>query len=145
VILYRISRLGYILQRRYRRVKYITLVNLLSAADPLDGDATTYDPERGETPEVLYPEYVTCTDKSRQVAAHAIRWLTDRAERSRLVARLEALKTEVAHGGAAHSAAQYILADLASRPQQIPAPHYTPASAPTAPPRKTRPRAKSAA
>jgi lipid-A-disaccharide synthase len=147
VIHYAISRLAYVLQRRYRRVKYITLVNLLSAADPLDGDATTYDPEAGETPEVLYPEYVTCTDKSRQVAAHAVRWLKDQSERERLVERLSQLKAEVAHGGAAHSAAQYILADLDSRPQPIPAPHYTPAPVPTTSPPlpKTRPRTKSAA
>ncbi len=144
VIHYAISRLAYVLQRRYRRVKYITLVNLLSAVDPLDGDATTYDPERGDTPEVLYPEYVTCTDKSRQVAAHAIRWLTDPVERERLVERLAALKAEVGHGGAARSAAQYILADLDRRPQPIPAPHYAPASAP-APLPKTHPRSKTAA
>lgn len=142
VILYWISRLGYVLQRRYRRVKYITLVNLLSAADPFDGDATTYDPERGETPEVLYPEYVTCSDKSRQLASHAIRWLRDDAERKALIGRLESLKTEVAHGGAARSAAQYILAELARRPQPIPGPHYIPATAPVA---KTRRRTMTAA
>jgi lipid-A-disaccharide synthase len=144
VILYWISRLGYFLQRRYRRVKYITLVNLLSAADPFDGDATTYDPEAGETPEVLYPEYVTCADKSRPLAAHAIRWLTDREEREKLVRRLESLKTEVAHGGAARSAADYILADLQRRPQAVPVPHYHPAPSP-APLPKTRPRTKTAA
>ncbi len=143
-ILYWISRLGYVLQRRYRRVKYITLVNLLSSNDPFDGDATTYDPEAGETPEVLYPEYVTCGDKSRQLAGHVIRWLTDRDERQRLVERLTQLKAEVGHGGAARSAAEYILADLAQRPQPVPTPHYLPRpAAPSAPP--SRPQTRTAA
>jgi lipid-A-disaccharide synthase len=127
-ILYWISPLGYALQRRFRRVKYITLVNLLSAAEPFSGDATTYDPERGETPEVLYPEYVTCGDKSRQLAAHVVQWLTDVAARERLVARLTELKAEVGHGGAARTAAAYILDELARRPMPHYPPHYIPAA-----------------
>jgi lipid-A-disaccharide synthase len=127
-ILYWISPLGYALQRRYRRVKYITLVNLLSAAEPFSGDATTYDPERGDTPEVLYPEYVTCEDKSRQLAGHAVEWLTDRAGREQLVARLAELKAEVGHGGAARTAAAYILEELNRRPAPQYPPHYIPAA-----------------
>ncbi len=130
-ILYWISPLGYALQRRYRRVKYITLVNLLSAEDAFDGDATTYDPDAGENAEVLFPEYVTCEDKSRQLAAHVVEWLTDRPKRQALVERLARLKTEVAHGGATQAAARHILAELARRPAPVPTPHFVP-PAPTA-------------
>jgi lipid-A-disaccharide synthase len=128
-ILYWISPLGYALQRRFRSVKYVTLVNLLSAQNPFDGDATTYDPESGENAEVLYPEYVTCEDKSQQLAGHIIEWLTNRSEREQLVARLEKLKAEVAHGGATRAAARYILEELARHPRPIPVPHFVPRSA----------------
>jgi lipid-A-disaccharide synthase len=138
-ILYWISPLGYALQRRLRRVKYITLVNLLSAADPFAGDATTYDAESGDNSEVLYPEYVTCEDKSRQLAGHVVEWLTDRPARDRLVARLADLKAEVGHGGAARAAAAYILDELARRPQQTYPPHFVPAAdAPLVPAQRPR-------
>ncbi len=49
VILYWISRTAYFVQRFFRKVKYITLVNLLA------GDG------RGEE---IFPEYLTCEDRS---------------------------------------------------------------------------------
>ena len=131
MILYWISRLAYVVQQRFRQVKYITLVNLLSAADPLAGDATPYDPERRRHARSAVSRVPDLQRTSRgRSPAHVIGWLTDRAERERLVERLSQLKAEVAHGGAARSAAEYILADLARRPQPIPAPHYTPAGLP---------------
>jgi hypothetical protein len=55
-----------------------------------------------------------------------IEWLTDPAKRAARVARLEALKNKVAHGGASSRAAEYILDVLSRRHQPIPRPHFLP-------------------
>jgi lipid-A-disaccharide synthase len=130
VILYWVSRLGYFVQGFFRRVKYITLVNLLTTKELFPRDTTPYDPDQPGAEHVLFPEYLTCEDKSQQVAAHVITWLTDRDERESLVAELAKLKAQVGHGGACRSATEYILAEL-DRRQSVPRPHFTPAAAPT--------------
>ena len=71
VILYWISRTAYFVQRFFRKVKYITLVNLLA------GDG------RGEE---IFPEYLTCEDRSADIAQHVIEWLSDAAKRQSRVA-----------------------------------------------------------
>ena len=86
VILYWISRPAYFVQRFFRKVKYITLVNLLA------GDG------RGEE---VFPEYLTCEDRSAEIAGHVIEWLTDGAKRQARVAELERLREKVARSGAA--------------------------------------------
>jgi lipid-A-disaccharide synthase len=126
-ILYWISPLAYQVQRHFRKVKYITLVNLLAAEDVFSGDTAPYDPAAPDADRVLFPEYLTCQDKSRQLAAHLVAWLTDRTQRERLVARLDELKSEIGHPGAAAKAAQYILARRASQPCYPP--HYIPSPA----------------
>ena len=75
VILYWISRTAYFVQRFFRKVKYITLVNLLA------GDG------RGEE---IFPEYLTCEDRSAAIAGHVIEWLSDAAKRQSRVAELSA-------------------------------------------------------
>ncbi|MHB8901269.1 MAG: hypothetical protein ACYC6Y_21170, partial [Thermoguttaceae bacterium] len=75
---------------------------------------------------VLFPEYLTCQDKSAQVAAHVVEWLTDERARRRRVAQLEQLRAEVAHGGASARAADYILAVLQHSPIPLPSPHFLP-------------------
>jgi len=125
VILYRISRLAYFVQGFFRKVKYITLVNLLSAEDPFAEDLTPYDPAQADADRVLYPEYLTCEDKSSQVAAHVIEWLTDVKRREARIEALAELKAEVAHGGASRQAADDILRTLAARPAATPRPHFT--------------------
>jgi hypothetical protein len=60
------------------------------------------------------------------MAQHIITWLSDREERSRLVARLEQLRDQVGHGGAARTAAQLIVAALDQQPAKIPRPHFLP-------------------
>ena len=126
VILYWISRLGYFVQGYFRKVKYITLVNLLSTDELYPSDLTPYDPLQADADKVLFPEYLTCEDKSEQVAGHLIEWLTDPAKRAARVAQLAALKEKVAHGGASNRAAQYILDVLSRRRHPIPRPHYLP-------------------
>ena len=124
VILYSISRLAYFVQRFFRKVKYITLVNLLSTGELYPADLSPYDPSQPDAERVLFPEYLTCEDKSRQIADHVIQWLSDPAKRSARVAQLNALKDKVAHGGASGKAAQYILDVLANRRPPIPRPHF---------------------
>jgi lipid-A-disaccharide synthase len=125
VILYSIGRVGYFLQNQFRRVKYITLVNLLTARDPFFTKADREQPSK-RTDRILFPEYVTCEDKTLQIAAHIIRWLVDEETRDGLIAELAKLKARVGHGGASATAADYILKELASRASRTPRPHFTP-------------------
>jgi lipid-A-disaccharide synthase len=77
VILYWISPLAYAVQQRFRRVKYITLVNLLRAKELYPRDLTPYDPAAPDADEALFPEYLTCRDRSAEIARHVVSWLTD--------------------------------------------------------------------
>jgi lipid-A-disaccharide synthase len=115
VIHYWISPLAYAVQKRFRKVKYITLVNLLSSGELYPADLSPYDPSQPGAEKVLFPEYLTCEDKSAAVAGHVIQWLKDPAALARQVAALGQLKAEVAHGGASARAAEYILHALASK------------------------------
>ena len=112
VIHYWISPLAYAVQRRFRKVKYITLVNLLSTGELYPADLSPYDPSQPGAEKVLFPEYLTCEDKSAAVAGHVIQWLKDPVAMARQVAALDRLKAEVAHGGASARAADYILREL---------------------------------
>ncbi|MGO9113042.1 MAG: lipid-A-disaccharide synthase [Thermoguttaceae bacterium] len=112
VIHYWISPLAYAVQRRFRKVKYITLVNLLSTGELYPADLSPYDPSQPGAEKVLFPEYLTCEDKSAAVAGHVIEWLRDPAALARQISALEQLKAEVAHGGASARAAKYILREL---------------------------------
>jgi len=112
VIHYWISPLAYAVQKRFRKVKYITLVNLLSTGELYPADLSPYEPSQPGAEKVLFPEYLTCEDKSAAVAGHVIEWLKDPAALARQVAALEKLKAEVAHGGASARAAEYILCEL---------------------------------
>src|SRR5207237_162458 len=76
VILYYISRLAYFVQIFFRKVRYITLVNLLTADDLFPKRVATYDPADPVDAHVLMPEYLTCEDKSGELAAHIVEWLT---------------------------------------------------------------------
>lgn len=124
VILYWISPVAYWVQRLFRKVKYITLVNLLNAVDPFAEDTTPFDPSQKDADRVLFPEYLTYEDKSDLIAAHVIQWLTDPVSRQKRVDDLARLKAEVAQPGAATHAAQYILRTLESPPAPVPRPHF---------------------
>jgi lipid-A-disaccharide synthase len=126
VILYWISRPAYFVQGFFRKVKYITLVNLLAVDEPLVEDRSSLDPARPDTDRVLFPEYLTYEDKSSEIAAHVVQWLTDPGTRQARVAELARLKAEVAHGGASGRAAEYLVDALAAGPSTIPRPHFVP-------------------
>jgi len=124
VILYHLSPLAYRVQEYFRKVKYITLVNLLATDELFPEDLSPYDPGQEGAERVLFPEYLTCEDRSAQIAQHVVQWLTDRPRHDALVARLARLKAEVAHGGASVRAAEYILRALGEACAPIPAPHF---------------------
>jgi len=126
VVLYWISPLAYAIQKRFRKVKYITLVNLLTGCELFPKDLSPYDPDSPLDAEVLFPEYLTYEDRSPQLARHVIGWLTDRPARQALVDRLERMKTEVGHGGAARAAANYIVDTLDALPRPTLRPHFIP-------------------
>jgi lipid-A-disaccharide synthase len=112
VIHYWISPLAYAVQQRFRKVKYITLVNLLSTGELYPADLSPYDPSQPGVERVLFPEYLTCEDKSADVARHLIQWLQDPEALAQQIAALAELKAEVAHGGASARAAEYIMREL---------------------------------
>src|SRR5205085_318620 len=124
VVLYWITRSALFAQTFFRKVKYITLVNLLSADDGFTG-AGFYHPAQPGAEKVLFPEYLTCEDKSEQLAEHVIGWLTDNEQRDELVARLAELKARICHPGAAKRAAGYVLTTLDPFVRAIPAPHFS--------------------
>jgi lipid-A-disaccharide synthase len=115
VILYCVSRFGFFVQRFFRKVRYITLVNLLATGDLFPKRVATYDPDDPADAAVLMPEYLTCKDKSEQVAAHVIEWLNEPAKRDARAAQLAELRNRVGHGGASRRAADYLVGALAGR------------------------------
>lgn len=115
VILYYISPLAFFVQSFFRKVRYITLVNLLVTDDLFPKKVATYDPHDPVDAKVLMPEYLTYEDKSAEVAEHVVEWLTDPAKRAARVAQLAELKEQVGYGGASKRAADYLLAELGRR------------------------------
>jgi lipid-A-disaccharide synthase len=109
VIHYRIGWLAYFVQGFFRKVKYITLVNLLASQDLFPKRIRSYDPDSTDAVDVPFPEYLTCEDKSKQMARHIVIWLTDSAERHRCSAQLRQLKAGFAVRGASWRAADYIV------------------------------------
>ncbi len=124
VVLYWISPLAYRVQAHFRKVKYISLVNLLRTNDLFPEDITPYEPDQHDADSVLFPEYLTSKDKSSQIAQHIIRWLCDAGEKQRVEAELARLRNEVAHGGASKAAAAYIAEEVRRRRRLVPRPHF---------------------
>jgi lipid-A-disaccharide synthase len=115
VILYQISRIAFVVQRFFRKVRYITLVNLLTSDNLFPKRVGVYDPNDPADAAVLMPEYLTCSDKSRQIAGHVIEWLKDPAARAARVRELTELKERLANGGASRRAADYLFEKLDAR------------------------------
>ena len=116
VICYRVKRFDMLLQRFFRKVKYITLVNLLAARDPFDPDISLYDPEGPEADEIPFPEYLSSEDKSDWIAFHLIAWLTDPPQKSQCEEILQDLKERYGQSGASAKAASYIDTVLRVKP-----------------------------
>jgi lipid-A-disaccharide synthase len=127
VILYQISRFSYFVQSFFRKVKYITLVNLLESG-ALSSERVAEDDHRAPGDEsVLMPEYLTWKDASADIARHVIGWLTDRQKRTARLDALARLKADVVQPGASQRAAHHIWQELTSRDpgQRVPRPHFS--------------------
>lgn len=104
VILYKIRPFDLWISRPFIKARFITLVNLL--AD-----------------EELMPEYLTDGDASPDLAAWALRWLNDPAERAKASRKLAELRDRVAVPGASERAADRISAVLGGRSAIYQGPH----------------------
>ena len=109
VIAYWVSPFAMWMQQFFRRVRYITLVNLLTAKELFPEKVGVYDPNNPEDDHVLMPEYLTCGDNSDDLAREVIGWLTDEPKRQEAITKLTALREEVGGGGASARAAEYFL------------------------------------
>lgn len=119
VILYYVPRLAlWIVRHCLMKVKYITLVNLLADPEPFASRPRPFDPHAPGAGRVPFPEYLTSEDKSEQIAAHVVKWLTDEKARQRRVEELTSLKLRFAQSGASDRAADYILKQLATSPER---------------------------
>ncbi len=125
-ILYQLSRGSFWLYNALLKVPYITLVNLISTGRLERAPAKTVDDSTASDANVLFPEYPTCEDRSPQLAAHVVEWLTDEDRYSDRVAELAELKARLCHGGASRKAANYLLTTLTHHSEQIPRPHFLP-------------------
>ena len=112
VIYYRISRAAFSVQHLVRKVKYITLVNLLATTDLFPKKISVYDPDDPQAEQVPFPEYLACEDRSEPISAHLVEWLTDRMAYQLRTAPLRILKQKYAQPGASSRAAQFILSHL---------------------------------
>jgi lipid-A-disaccharide synthase len=113
VILYWVPRMYYwVAHRFFIKVKYVTLVNLLAEPQPFADRPIPYDPQAPGAEKVPFPEYPTYEDKSEQIAAHLVQWLTDRDAYASRVKQLEELKRKFAQTGASQRAADYVLKQL---------------------------------
>lgn len=126
VIVYTVSRFAYFVQGFFRRIKYITLVNLLAFDDLFPKDLTPYDPAQPDAHLVPFPEYLTCEDPSEPLARHLVEWLTDESKRQARIEQLSELRARVGHGGASRRAAEYIFHQLVPLPPRVPRPHFIP-------------------
>ncbi len=100
VILYRIGKPQHFALRFLKRVKYITLTNLL-AISRVPGETPFYP--KGEIPKqtehtareralMVFPEFISPNDRSDEAAAILADWFLDAASRNRRVAELETLR-----------------------------------------------------
>lgn len=90
VIVYRIKRLDLRITRRFKKVPFITLVNLLANKE-------------------VYPEFLTDRDPSKRVAAELLQYLDDPTRVATVKQELDALCAQIAQPGACAKAAQFIV------------------------------------
>lgn len=113
VIVYRISALAYVVQSFFRHARFITLVNLLAARDPVGPVKPVWRAPTGvppADPEALFPEYLAVEDPAARAASHVIEWLGDPAARRAVVGRLDHVARQVEHPGSADRAAAAVVA-----------------------------------
>lgn len=104
VIYYRVGRLALWFSRFFRRVKYISLVNLLAADAKgesifCQGRRAPAELSAEDRRTVLFPELLTGRDRSADAARCLTEWLTDPAALARRREELERLRALVASDG----------------------------------------------
>lgn len=112
VVIYHVTRSFAWLAARLVKVKYMTLVNLLADPNPFSEKPVAFDPHSKTAHLVPFPEYPTCEDKSEELAAHTVQWLTRPDLYQAKVAQLAELRARFGHTGASRRAAEYIVAAL---------------------------------
>ncbi len=113
VILYYISPLAFFVQKFFRKVRYITLVNLLVTDDLFPEKVATYDPSDPIDAKVLDARVSHLRGQIRRGGRTRRRVaLTDPAKRAARVAQLAELRERVGNGGASRCAADYLLKEL---------------------------------
>jgi lipid-A-disaccharide synthase len=122
VIHYQISRIAYFVQRYVRKVRFITLVNLLASDLRHCTRGEVYDAKVDRVP---FPEYLTCRDRTAEMAEHLLGWLRDPQAYRATVEQLRELRERFAMPGASRQAAAYIVERLPARPSVV-RPHYVP-------------------
>ncbi len=90
VIVYRIGKWLFPLVKRFKHVKYITLVNLLADQE-------------------LFPEFLTAQCPDQAIASILLHWLNDEPARQQRIAALSQLREQVGQPGACQRAAAAIL------------------------------------
>jgi lipid-A-disaccharide synthase len=109
VIHYRVSRFAFRVQKYFRTVRFITLVNLLASENRFCQRGELYDPAVDDVP---FPEYLTCEDRSVTISNQIERWLQDPEAHAAVVRQLASLRSQLAQGGASKRAADYIVTQL---------------------------------
>jgi len=103
VVYFRVGCVGLFIQRFFRRVRYITLVNLLGTSQ-IWGQSIFYDdsvwcipkePSATERERMFFPEFLTSTDRSAEAAEHLTHWLSEPKLLAAQKQRLELLLREV--------------------------------------------------
>jgi lipid-A-disaccharide synthase len=102
VICYRVGWWGLLIQRFFRRTRYITLGNLLGVGKQR-GQSVFYDdsvriipaePSVEDRSRMYFPEFLTSSDRSAEMADYLIRWLSQPELLSLQKQRLETLLRE---------------------------------------------------
>ena len=102
VIIYKVSKLEFFVLRFLKRVKFITLTNLLYVCG-LEGETPFYP--KGYLPKstkytdheralMLFPEYLSDKNCSEDIVRHLTVWFTDEESRLRCIKKLEKIKKE---------------------------------------------------
>ena len=105
VIHYQVSSLAMLVQKFFRHVRYITLVNLLASKHPFYRRDIARDLHNDPVP---FPEFLTSDDCSDEMANHLCRWLEDDASRQQVIHQLAELSKDFAEPGTSQRAALYI-------------------------------------
>lgn len=119
VVLYFISRMAMQVQSWLRKVRYITLVNLLAAEDRFMRRYELYDPDAPDAKPVPFPEYLTYQDRARDMAAHIVGWLADSDRYAQKRLELHALLMQFGKTGASGRAADYLVTEVLPHPARV--------------------------